>query len=41
MKPAPVHPLDFRNTNTLWCSVLVETLARLGLRQAVISPWRR
>ena len=41
MKPAPVHPLDFRNTNTLWCSVLVETLARLGLRQAVISPGSR
>ncbi len=33
--------LDFRNTNTLWCSVLVETLSRLGLRQAVISPGSR
>ncbi len=33
--------LDFRNTNTLWCSVLVETLVRCGLRQAVISPGSR
>ncbi|MDQ5981001.1 MAG: 2-succinyl-5-enolpyruvyl-6-hydroxy-3-cyclohexene-carboxylate synthase [Verrucomicrobiota bacterium] len=34
-------PLDFRNTNTLWCSVLVQTLVRSGLRQAVISPGSR
>ncbi|MBA3849787.1 MAG: 2-succinyl-5-enolpyruvyl-6-hydroxy-3-cyclohexene-1-carboxylic-acid synthase [Opitutus sp.] len=33
--------LDFRNTNSLWASVLVETLARLGARQAVISPGSR
>ena len=33
--------LDFRNANSLWCSVLVETLARLGLRHAVISPGSR
>jgi len=33
--------LDFRNTNSLWGSVLVETLVRLGLRQAVISPGSR
>jgi 2-succinyl-5-enolpyruvyl-6-hydroxy-3-cyclohexene-1-carboxylate synthase len=33
--------LDFRNTNTLWCSVMVETLVRLGLRRAVISPGSR
>ena len=33
--------LDFRNTNSLWCSVLVETLARLGLRHCVISPGSR
>lgn len=32
---------DFRNTNTLWASVLVETLVRLGLRTAVISPGSR
>ncbi len=33
--------LDDRNTNSLWGSVLVETLHRLGLRQAVISPGSR
>jgi 2-succinyl-5-enolpyruvyl-6-hydroxy-3-cyclohexene-1-carboxylate synthase len=33
--------LDFRNPNTLWCSVLVETLVRLGVRHAVISPGSR
>ncbi|MBP7143464.1 MAG: 2-succinyl-5-enolpyruvyl-6-hydroxy-3-cyclohexene-1-carboxylic-acid synthase, partial [Opitutaceae bacterium] len=33
--------IDFRNTNTVWSSVLVETLVRLGLRQAVISPGSR
>jgi 2-succinyl-5-enolpyruvyl-6-hydroxy-3-cyclohexene-1-carboxylate synthase len=33
--------LDYRNTNTLWCSVLVETLVRCGVRHAVISPGSR
>jgi 2-succinyl-5-enolpyruvyl-6-hydroxy-3-cyclohexene-1-carboxylate synthase len=33
--------LDFRNVNSLWASVLVETLVRLGVRQAVISPGSR
>jgi 2-succinyl-5-enolpyruvyl-6-hydroxy-3-cyclohexene-1-carboxylate synthase len=33
--------LDFRNINALWGSVLVETLARLGVRSAVISPGSR
>ena len=33
--------LDFRNTNSLWCSVVVETLVRLGLRHAVLSPGSR
>lgn len=33
--------LDFRNTNTLWASVLVETLARAGVRRAVVSPGSR
>ena len=33
--------LDFRNVNSLWCSVLVETLVRLGVRRAVISPGSR
>jgi 2-succinyl-5-enolpyruvyl-6-hydroxy-3-cyclohexene-1-carboxylate synthase len=34
-------PLDFRNTNTLWASILVETLQRLGLTTAVICPGSR
>jgi 2-succinyl-5-enolpyruvyl-6-hydroxy-3-cyclohexene-1-carboxylate synthase len=33
--------IDYRNVNSLWGSVLVETLARLGVRQAVISPGSR
>lgn len=33
--------LDFRNSNALWGSVLVETLVRCGLRHAVISPGSR
>ncbi|MEL4897655.1 2-succinyl-5-enolpyruvyl-6-hydroxy-3-cyclohexene-1-carboxylic-acid synthase [Crocosphaera sp. Alani8] len=33
--------LDFRNTNTLWSSVIVETLSRLGLKTAVICPGSR
>jgi 2-succinyl-5-enolpyruvyl-6-hydroxy-3-cyclohexene-1-carboxylate synthase len=33
--------VDARNTNTLWASVLVETLARLGLQVAVICPGSR
>lgn len=33
--------LDFRTTNSLWSSVLVETLARAGVRRAVISPGSR
>ncbi len=34
-------PLDFRNTNTLWCSVLAETLVRCGVAQTVFSPGSR
>ena len=34
-------PLDYRNTNSLWGSVFAETLYRLGLRHAVISPGSR
>ncbi len=34
-------PLDYRNTNTLWGSVLVETLVRCGVGQAVVSPGSR
>ncbi|MBI2518339.1 MAG: 2-succinyl-5-enolpyruvyl-6-hydroxy-3-cyclohexene-1-carboxylic-acid synthase [Opitutae bacterium] len=38
----PTSPiLDYRNVNSLWGGVLVETLARLGLRHAVISPGSR
>lgn len=33
--------LDFRNTNTLWASIFVETLARLGLQTAIICPGSR
>jgi 2-succinyl-5-enolpyruvyl-6-hydroxy-3-cyclohexene-1-carboxylate synthase len=33
--------IDFRNTNTLWSSILAETLQRLGLTTAVISPGSR
>ncbi len=33
--------LDYRNRNSLWCSVLVETLARKGLAAAVVSPGSR
>src|SRR6187401_3219572 len=32
---------DARNRNSLWASVLVETLARSGVRQAMISPGSR
>ena len=34
-------PIDFRNTNTIWSSILVETLNRLGLTTAVICPGSR
>jgi 2-succinyl-5-enolpyruvyl-6-hydroxy-3-cyclohexene-1-carboxylate synthase len=33
--------IDFRNLNTLWASVLVETLARLGLKTAIACPGSR
>ncbi len=33
--------LDFRNLNTLWASVLVETLVRCGLKTAIICPGSR
>lgn len=33
--------LDFRNTNSLWSSILAESLYRLGLRTAVICPGSR
>lgn len=34
-------PLDYRTVNSLWASVLVETLARLGIRYAVTCPGSR
>ncbi|MEG4106347.1 2-succinyl-5-enolpyruvyl-6-hydroxy-3-cyclohexene-1-carboxylic-acid synthase [Microcoleus sp. S13_C5] len=34
-------PIDFRNTNTVWASVLAETLQWLGLTTAVICPGSR
>ncbi|WP_299416177.1 2-succinyl-5-enolpyruvyl-6-hydroxy-3-cyclohexene-1-carboxylic-acid synthase [Acaryochloris sp. IP29b_bin.148] len=33
--------LDFRNINTLWSSVLTETLSRLGLATAIVCPGSR
>ncbi|MBD3880474.1 2-succinyl-5-enolpyruvyl-6-hydroxy-3-cyclohexene-1-carboxylic-acid synthase [Phormidium tenue FACHB-886] len=34
-------PIDFRNTNTIWASVLAETLHRLGLMTAIVCPGSR
>lgn len=34
-------PIDFRNVNTLWSSVVAETLNRLGLTTAIICPGSR
>lgn len=34
-------PLDFRNTNTLWASIFVETLYQLGLTTAILCPGSR
>lgn len=33
--------IDLRNTNTIWASVLVGTLSRLGLRTAILCPGSR
>ena len=33
--------LDFRNLNTLWASILVETLYRCGLKYAIVCPGSR
>lgn len=43
MHTRPTHPptLDARNLNSLWGSVVAETLARSGVAQAVISPGSR
>jgi 2-succinyl-5-enolpyruvyl-6-hydroxy-3-cyclohexene-1-carboxylate synthase len=37
----PPAALDFRNVNSLWGSVVAETLVRSGVRTAVISPGSR
>lgn len=34
-------PIDFRNTNTVWASILAETLHRLGLTTAILCPGSR
>jgi 2-succinyl-5-enolpyruvyl-6-hydroxy-3-cyclohexene-1-carboxylate synthase len=33
--------IDFRNTNSVWASIMAETLKRLGLTTAVICPGSR
>ena len=33
--------IDFRNTNTIWSSILVETLNHLGLTTAIVCPGSR
>jgi len=33
--------IDFRNTNSVWASILVQTLKRLGLTTAVVCPGSR
>jgi 2-succinyl-5-enolpyruvyl-6-hydroxy-3-cyclohexene-1-carboxylate synthase len=34
-------PIDFSNTNTVWASILAETLKRLGLKTVVVCPGSR
>lgn len=34
-------PIDFRNTNSLWASVAVETLSHLGLQTVILCPGSR
>ncbi|MBW4521791.1 MAG: 2-succinyl-5-enolpyruvyl-6-hydroxy-3-cyclohexene-1-carboxylic-acid synthase [Scytolyngbya sp. HA4215-MV1] len=34
-------PIDFSNTNTVWASILAETLKRLGLATVIICPGSR
>ena len=33
--------LDYRNINSLWASIIVETFSRLGLKTAVTCPGSR
>ena len=37
----PCGTIDFRNVNTLWASIIVETLHRCGMTMAVICPGSR
>src|SRR5580700_10422730 len=39
--PADLSSLDLRNVNSLWASVVAETLARSGVRTVVVSPGSR
>jgi 2-succinyl-5-enolpyruvyl-6-hydroxy-3-cyclohexene-1-carboxylate synthase len=39
--PSALADLDFRNINTLWASVLVDTLQHLGVSIAIICPGSR
>jgi 2-succinyl-5-enolpyruvyl-6-hydroxy-3-cyclohexene-1-carboxylate synthase len=34
-------PIDFRNSNTIWASILAESFKTLGLRTAIICPGSR
>ena len=40
-RPTGLPPLDFRNVNALWGSVVAETLVRSGVRTVVVSPGSR
>jgi 2-succinyl-5-enolpyruvyl-6-hydroxy-3-cyclohexene-1-carboxylate synthase len=39
--PIKSVPINFSNVNTIWASILVETLYRLGLTTAVVCPGSR
>src|SRR5580700_7912522 len=39
--PADLSSLDLRNVNSLWASVVAETLVRSGVRKVVVSPGSR
>nr|WP_242050400.1 2-succinyl-5-enolpyruvyl-6-hydroxy-3-cyclohexene-1-carboxylic-acid synthase [Oculatella sp. FACHB-28] len=39
--PPPFMSINFSNTNSVWASVFVETLSRLGLKTAIICPGSR
>jgi 2-succinyl-5-enolpyruvyl-6-hydroxy-3-cyclohexene-1-carboxylate synthase len=39
--PVKLMPVNFSNVNTIWASILVETLYRIGLTTAVVCPGSR